>query len=160
MVSIIGLNFSVVLMDFEPYTDCQTSIERQCTISATASVCETPALQYINVSTELLDVLTHQKLCNTHTHTHTQSDPVQDYTRDFRCLRMPGSSDLHIITTSIIVDEAINDVYRVCYRVRVEGVSSVQQVACGLQVTRCRSSRDVPVNIVTTSPASQANSQP
>ena len=57
--TIIGLNFSVILMDFEPYADCQTSIERQCTISATSSVCETPTLRYISVSTELFDVLTH-----------------------------------------------------------------------------------------------------
>ena len=49
--TIIGLNFSAVLMDFEPYTDCQTTIERQCSISSFVSLCETVQLRYINVRT-------------------------------------------------------------------------------------------------------------
>ncbi len=45
--TIIGLAFSAELVSFQPYADCVTEEERECTISNLGLRCETPDLEYI-----------------------------------------------------------------------------------------------------------------
>ncbi len=45
--TIIGLAFSAELVGFQPYADCVTEEERECTISNLGLRCETPDLEYI-----------------------------------------------------------------------------------------------------------------
>ena len=73
--TIIRLNLSLhaLLMDFDPYTGCQTSVERQCSISATGhrvklqsydSLCKSCSTSY------------HIGNCLTHRHTHPHNVKV------------------------------------------------------------------------------------
>ncbi len=45
--TILGLSFEAELRGFEPYSECVTLIERECTISDEGARCETPDLPYI-----------------------------------------------------------------------------------------------------------------
>ncbi len=88
--------------------------------------------------------------------THTpQSDAALNYTRDARCVQKPFSTDQQHLSTTLLIQG--NIVFCVCERVIVQSAIPFQVVSCALQVTRCRSNRNVAVEIVTTSNAERGN---
>lgn len=133
--TILGVNFSAVLMDFEPYSDCISQVERSCEVQSN-HLCETPDADYIPQSTSMLAEYT--------------------YLKDARCTRSPESTDTNILVTSLVIDRVntSNVIYCLCYRQDRGVISGLLQ--CELETTRCRPTRNVPVSIVTTSSASRS----